>query len=141
MSQQNVEIVRRLYGGWERGDLHSADFFDVEVQHWRIGSELPGINGDWRGMEGLRLAMAGYLDALGDLRIEAERIIDLAGDRVLVLSRHTARGKTSGLPFEHELGDLFTLNDGKILRFASYWDRAEALEAAGLLCPQEPDPR
>jgi len=76
--------------------------------------------------------MIAYLDALADLRIRAEQIIDLVGDWVLVLSRHTARGKTSGLPYEHELGDLFTLRDGKILRFVSYWDRAAALEAAGL---------
>jgi ketosteroid isomerase-like protein len=132
MSQENVEIVRRLYAGWERGDLHTPDFFDVEIEHSRIGSELPGINGDWRGIEELGVAMASYLDALADLRIQAERIIDLGGDRVLVLSRHTARGKTSGLPYEHELGDVFTLSDGKVLRYASYWDRAEALEAVGL---------
>ena len=49
-----------------------------------------------------------------------------------MLSRQTAQGKTSGLPFEHEFGDLFTLSDGKVLRYASYWDRADALEAAGL---------
>lgn len=76
--------------------------------------------------------MTDYIDALADLHIEAERIIDLGGDRVLVLTRQTARGKTSGLHFEHELGDLFTLRGGKVLRYASYWDRAEALEAAGL---------
>lgn len=132
MSEENVEIVRRLYASWERGDLQTADFFHDEVEHSRIGSELPGINGDWQGIEEFGMALASYLDALAGLHIEAERIVDLAGDRVLVLSRQTARGKTSGLPFEHELGDLFTLSDGKILRYDSYWDRADALEAAGL---------
>jgi ketosteroid isomerase-like protein len=132
MSDENVEIVRRLYASWERGDLQTADFFDVDVEHSRIGSELPGINGDWRGIEDFGVALASYLDALADLHIEAERIIDLGGDRVLVLARQTARGKTSGLPWEHELGDLFTLRDGKVLRYASYWDRADALEAAGV---------
>ena len=132
MSEENVEIVRRLYASWERGDLRTADFFDAEVQHSRIGSELPGLDGDWQGFERFSVAMADYIDALADLHIEAERVIDLGGDRVLVLARQTACGKTSGLPFDHELGDLFTLRDGKILRFVSYWDRAEALEAAGL---------
>ena len=51
---------------------------------------------------------------------------------MLVLSRQTARGKQSGVPIEHELGDLFTLRDGKIVRFDSYWSRAVALEAVGL---------
>jgi ketosteroid isomerase-like protein len=52
---------------------------------------------------------------------------------VLVLSRHTARGAQSGVPIEHEIRDLFTPRDGKIVRFDSYWDRAEALETAGVL--------
>jgi ketosteroid isomerase-like protein len=132
MSEENVEIVRRLYASWERGDLRTEEFFDVEIEHSRNGSELPGINGEWRGIEALGAAIASYVDALADLHIEAERVIDLGGDRVLVLSRHTARGKTSGLPWAHELGDLFTLSDGKVVRFDSYWDRADAFEAAGL---------
>lgn len=132
MSEENVEVVRRLYESWERGDLRTADFFDAEVEHSRIGSELPGINGEWQGIEAFGVALASYIDALADLHIEAERIIDLGGDRVLVLARQTARGKTSGLPFVHELGDVFTLRDGMILRYVSYWDPADALEAAGL---------
>jgi ketosteroid isomerase-like protein len=63
---------------------------------------------------------------------EAERIIDLADDRVLVLSRQTARGKVSGAPIDHELGFVFTLHDGRIIGCDLYWDRADALEAAGL---------
>lgn len=132
MAEGNSEIVRRLYARWERGELDTPEFFDSEVEHSRIGSELPGINGDWRGMEEFGVAMTDYLDALADLRIEAEEVIDLGGERVLVLARQTAKGKTSGLPFEHEFGDLFTFRDGKILRYVSYWDRGEAFRAAGI---------
>ena len=90
------------------------------------------MEGRWLGLDELSTALREYLRAFSDLRIEAERIIDLSGDRVLVLSRQTARGKQSGVPIEHELGDLFTLRDGKIVRYDSYWNRADALEAAGL---------
>ena len=76
--------------------------------------------------------MLEYLRAFSDLRIEAERIIDLSGDRVLVLSRQTARGKQSGVPIEHEFGDVFTLRDGRVVRLESYWNRADAIRAAGL---------
>lgn len=131
MSQENVEVVRRLYANWERGHLDTPEFFDPEVEHSRIGSELPGINGTWRGFEEFGAAMASYLDALADLHIEAERIVDLGDDRVLVYARQTARGKTSGLRFDREFGDVFTFRDGRILRYASYWDRADALEATG----------
>ncbi len=131
MSQENVEILRRLYERWAAGDF-PADFFDPDVEHSRIGAQTPDMEGRWLGLDKFATVFREYLQALSDLRIEAERIIDLSGDRVLVLSRQSARGKQSGVPIEHELGDLFTLRDGKIVRYESYWNRAEALEAAGL---------
>src|SRR6187200_1363769 len=131
MSQENVEILRRLYEHWATGDF-PADFFDPDVEHSRVGAQTPDMEGRWFGLDEFLTAFREYLQALSDLRIEAERIIDLSGDRVLVLSRQTALGKQSGVPIESELGDLFTLRDGKIVRYYSYWNRADALEAAGL---------
>jgi len=131
MSQLNVEVLRAMYEHWARGDF-PASFFDSDVEHSRIGAETPDMEGEWRGVEGISRAMAKYLHAFADLRIEAEEIIDLDDDHVLVLSRHTARGKLSGAPIDHELGDLFTLRAGKVVRYDSYWNRAEAMKAAGL---------
>jgi ketosteroid isomerase-like protein len=131
MSQENVEIVRRLFERWAVGDL-TGDCFDRDLEYSRIGAETPGLEGRWLGRDEMAASMRDYLRAFSDLRIEAERIVDLSEDRVLVLSRHTARGKQSGVPIEHEIGDLLTLRDGKIVRFDSYWNRAQALEAAGL---------
>ena len=69
--------------------------------------------------------MTEYLHAFSDLRIEAESIIDLDDDRVLVLSRHTARGKLSGVPIEHEIGDLFSGGNARTTR-----DRASSSRRA-----------
>jgi ketosteroid isomerase-like protein len=132
MSQDNVEVVRRLYEHWARGDFSTIGFFDAEIVYSRIGTETPGMEGEWRGLEGLSEGTREYFSAFSDLRIEAERIIDLGDDRVLVLTRQTAHGKLSRVPFEHELADLMTLKDGKIVAMGAYWHRAEALEATGL---------
>jgi ketosteroid isomerase-like protein len=131
MSQENVEILRRLYEQWADGDL-STHFFDSEIEFSRIGAQTPDMEGRWRGLDEVSTAMREYLRAFSDLRIEAERIIDLGRGRVLVLTRHTARGKQSGVPIEHEAGDLLTLRAGKVVRYDAYWNRADALEAAGL---------
>jgi ketosteroid isomerase-like protein len=131
VAQENVEIIRRLYEHWASGDF-PADFFDPDVEFSRIGAQTPDMEGRWLGLDEFLTAFLEYIQPLSDLRIEAERIIDLSGDRVLVFSRHMARGKQSGVPIESELGDLFTLRDGKIVRYYSYWNRADALEAAGL---------
>jgi ketosteroid isomerase-like protein len=132
MSQKNVEVVRQVYEHWAHGDFSVTGFFDPEVVYSRIGTETPGMEGEWRGLEEMSVATREYFLAFSDLRIEAERMIDLGDDRVLVLTRQTARGKLSGAPFDHELADLMTLQDGKIVGLAAYWHRAEALEAVGL---------
>jgi ketosteroid isomerase-like protein len=132
MPPENVEIVRRLYEHWARGDYSAVDFFDPGVVYSRIGTETPGMEGEWRGLEEMAVGTREYFRAFSDLRMEAERIIDLGDDKVLVLSRQTARGKLSGAPFEHDLAELMTLKDGKIVGVASYWRRAEALETVGL---------
>jgi ketosteroid isomerase-like protein len=75
--------------------------------------------------------MREYLQPMADLRIRAERIIDLGGERVLVLSRHTARGKQSGVPIGRKGADVFTLRDGKIVRYDAYWNRAVASKRWG----------
>ena len=125
-----MEVIRAMYEHWARGDF-PASFLDPDVVHSRIGAETTDMEGEWRGLEAFSRAFADYLHAFDDLRIEAEKIIDLDDDRVLVLSRQTARGKLSGAPIEHELGDLFTLRGGKVVRHHSYWNRAEALKAVG----------
>ena len=131
MSQENMEIIGAMYEHWARGDF-PARFMDSNIEHSRIGAQTPDMEGEWRGIEALSSVMAEYLRPFSDLRIEAEEIIDLDDDRVLVLSRQTAQGKLSGAPIDHQLGELFTLRSGKVVRYDSYWDRAEALKAAGL---------
>jgi ketosteroid isomerase-like protein len=131
VGEDNIELLRTLYEHWERGDLAAAaEFFDSEVEFTRTGSELTA--GEWRGFDEMRATFAEYMQAWEDLQSQAERFIDLGDDRVLVLERQTARGKTSGVVVENELGWLFTLRDSKIVRLAGYWHRAEAMRAAGL---------
>jgi ketosteroid isomerase-like protein len=132
MSQENVEVIRRLYEHWERGDFSTTGFFDPEIVYSRIGTETPGMEGEWRGLEEMSEGTRDYFRVFSDLRIEAERIIDLGDDRVLVLTRQTGHGKLSGVPFDHQLADLMTFRAGKIVAMDAYWHRAEALEAAGL---------
>jgi ketosteroid isomerase-like protein len=132
MSRQNVEVVRNLYEHWARGDLDFADAFDPEVEFSRSGAEGGGVPGRWRGLKAVSAEFGEYVRAFAEFRVDAEQIIDVDEERVLVLSRQTGLGKRSGVPTEHELGDLCTLRDGKIVRVDFYWDRPEAFKAAGL---------
>ena len=51
MSQENVEIVRRSYEGYVRGDLEAAlKAFDPEIEAY--DHDIPDA-GDYRGLSGL----------------------------------------------------------------------------------------
>jgi ketosteroid isomerase-like protein len=101
------------------------------VEFARIGADATGDAGEWHGVDAMWAACIEWLRTWDELRVEPERFIDL-GERVLVLARQTGRGKQSGLPVELEVGDLFTLRDGKIVRWELYVNRGEALRAVGL---------
>jgi ketosteroid isomerase-like protein len=97
----------------------------------RVGSEFADLAGEWRGLPQVSAAIVEYLRVWEDFRQLPERFIDL-GDRVLVLLTQTGRGRGSGAVVEREVAFLFTVSEGKIVRMEGYWDRVEAIRAAGL---------
>ena len=132
MSQENVEIVRRGVEALNAGDLdrHCAEFFNPEVG-WRTSAEDPdaATPGDW-GRTGVT-SSSGWR-ALKVYHVNVEEFIDVGADRVLTWNRYTGRGRESGVPADWHLAIIFTLRDGRIVRGEEYFDRAEALEAAGV---------
>jgi ketosteroid isomerase-like protein len=129
MSQENVEIVRRMYDAFDSGDGDAAlAYFDsgvvVDASHrvdGRVGhghKELVAILGEWMG-------------TWDEWREEVEAIRD-AGDRVLVISTQRGRGKGSGAEWQNRFGMLYEIEGGKISRWTIYDDPQVALEAAGL---------
>jgi ketosteroid isomerase-like protein len=134
MSRDDVEILRALYERWARRDYSDRDAFDPQVVFTRIMSGAvpgPGMAGVWHGVDEMWRAVVDWLRNWEDYRVEPEDFIDL-GDRVLVLSRQTARGKLSGANVQAEIGEIFTLRDGRIVSWDLYLDRTEAVQAAGL---------
>jgi ketosteroid isomerase-like protein len=69
--------------------------------------------------------------AMGGVGGEAERFVD-CGDDVLVIAREHGRGATSGASVSSRIYAIFTLRDGKSLRYREFYDEQTALKAAGL---------
>jgi ketosteroid isomerase-like protein len=72
-------------------------------------------------------------EAMSEFRVEAEAYRDLDDDRVLLLGLVVGRGRASRAEVRAELGQVFTFRDGQVVSYHGYLDRAEALEAVGLL--------
>jgi ketosteroid isomerase-like protein len=128
MSEENVEAVKVIFEDWSRGDFSSPDWADPEIEF-----SIPGPDSKvHRGIEASSRAWFDFLSAFSELSIEAREIRD-AGDQVVVDQAFHGSGRGSGIPLgDAPGGGLFTLRDGKVIRFQGFLTFQEALEAAGL---------
>ena len=132
MSQENVEVVRRGADALDAGDLdrHYSEFFDPEVE-WRTAAEDPDA-ATHQGLPAYKRYLEGWIESFDGLHADVEECIDAGDDRVFTWIRYTGRGRESGVPADWHLAIIFTIRDGKVVRGEEYFDRNEALEAAGV---------
>jgi ketosteroid isomerase-like protein len=131
MSQENVEIVRRVYEIWPTRQWSLIpDYFDSKVE---LDLSRNVFNPDvYRGHAGIEEALQGIYDMWEDFEIVPVEIIG-GGDKVLATVRISGIGRESGVPVAMEVMNVWTIRDSKVVRVVGgYRDRAEALEAAGL---------
>ncbi len=123
MSQQNVELVREIYDLWSR---------DESARHL-IDPQLEYVNPSYAvesGTQHSRSTLGKVRDVYPDFRVEPERFLD-AGENVVVIG--VARGTSaSGLKAQWRQGYVWTIRDGRAIRFRWFNQPAEALEAVGL---------
>ena len=99
MSQQNVEIVRRAFAAYERGDV--AELSDLMVDDLVVHRPEPD-NLTFHGKEGFYEATADWVEGFDDWKATPEEYVE-AGETVLVQVHQAARGKGSGVPVESRL--------------------------------------
>ena len=136
MSQENVEIVRTLAEGFQHRQHERAfEYYDPEIEWDASNAGLlgPDLAGVYRGHEGVRTYWRHWLSAWSDLHFEIQDVVD-AGDLVVLLVRNQRQwGRHSGIATEvPPYGMVFTLRDGKVIRWRGYLDQESALKAAGL---------
>ena len=134
MSEENVEIVRRLLDAWNRRDLDAM--LDLG------GSELVYVNsptavepGTRRGRDEFREVARKQWEILADARIEVDKFFD-RGDEVIALGRLSRGMPGSDARIEEPQLGSYQFRDGKIIRVEVLGfggaEVQEALEAAGL---------
>jgi ketosteroid isomerase-like protein len=132
MSQENVEIVRSIYDAWARNDFPGpAHLLDQQIVYVNPPEAIePGIR---RGLPAFSQAVEQVFHEGGweSWVIDPERFTPV-GDRVAVELRYRARGRGSGVEMEGRMSALWTVRDGKVVRFEWFLAPTGALEAAGL---------
>lgn len=125
----NLEIVRRSYEAFERGDLDAvlADL-DPEIE-WHQAQGLPH-GGLYRGRSEVRRNIFEPLDAewWSEFTAVPDELLD-AGDQVVALGRYRGTAKGTGkrldVPFVH----VWTLQNERATRFRQFLDTAGWIEA------------
>jgi ketosteroid isomerase-like protein len=132
MGSANLDFVRSIYAGWERGDFSSVAWADPEIEYVWGDGPAPG---SWTGLAATAAALREFMSAWTELRNFPEAYRELDDERVLVLVKLSGRGKTSGLEVEHMHGTgaaLFHVREGKVTKYVQYFDRERALADLGL---------
>jgi ketosteroid isomerase-like protein len=130
MSQEEVEIVRRIYEVWgAEGSPVASGLLDPEVE-WVNPPEAvePGTR---QGIDAFATAAQTVADTFEGVGVEIEEFVD-AGELVVVLATLRGRGRGSGAAVERKQGYVWTIQEGKAVRFQWFNSPAKALEAAGL---------
>jgi hypothetical protein len=117
MSQESIEIVRRIYEGWASNDPLTMDWIDEMIDVYPDPrSAWPGIEPSYHGHAGLTRYLTSIYDAFSEYRAEAEDILP-AGDRVVTLAIERARGRQSGVPVNiRYTAHVWTIRDRKAVR-------------------------
>jgi ketosteroid isomerase-like protein len=123
VSQENVALVRKIQERWLAGE-HARDLISEEIEY--VNPSYAVEAGVKRG----RRTLGAIREIYPDFRFEPEEYRD-AGDQVVVIG--VARGTSpSGVKAQWRQGYVWTVRDGRAVRFSWFSDPAEALEAAGL---------
>jgi ketosteroid isomerase-like protein len=132
MSQENVELVRRMLDTFADGGLDAmAEHFDPEI-NWRAAEDAVDDVGEMRGPVAVRRYVQDWIDTFDDFTVGAEELRGIGGGRVLAIQRLNGRAKLSGTETNLRYAVVYTLREGKVVRVREYLSVEDALEAVGL---------
>jgi ketosteroid isomerase-like protein len=128
MSQENVEIVRRLLEACNRRDFNAMlETGDAEIEIVTL------MGGTYRGHAGWRLLVEEMAEEVSGFQFLPEDLIDVGQDRVVAVTRWVGVGRTSGVAVpDTTIGLVYTLRDGSVVRQESFRNKDDALKAVGL---------
>jgi ketosteroid isomerase-like protein len=131
VSAENVAALARGYEHFRATGDFQDELFDPEFV-WDMSTFRGWPEAKtYAGVEGAREFMANWVGAWDDWELEVEALHD-AGDSVVAIIRQRGRAKSTGLPVDMHLAQVWTFQDGKQIRMQAYDDPAEALRANGL---------
>ena len=130
MSAENVELVRSVYEAWTRDELPGpSEAFDPKIEYVNPPSAVePGTR---RGLAAFAQAVRDMFSGWETWEIEPERFVSSA-EKVAVVVRYRVHWRESGVDVTAHESALWTIRDGKVVRYEWFHGPDDALDAVGL---------
>jgi ketosteroid isomerase-like protein len=130
MPQENIEGIERAYEAMSRLDAEAlVALCDPDVEFRSRIAEADDVT--YRGHHGVGVYIASLAEVFEWIQTEPLDVIE-ENDRAVVCNRFRARGRHSGVEVEERFFQALRFRDGKVLWWAFYPSKTEALEAVGL---------
>jgi len=132
MSDQNKQVVRRGYEARSSGRIYDwMETLDPNIE-WDIsGYPVEGFPQHGAGRGEFVAHVTKYWSIWNDYAQHVKEMID-AGDEVVVMMHEHARTRNSDADLERDVAIVWTIEDGRRVRFRAFGSREEALRAAGI---------
>ncbi|MBF5046412.1 nuclear transport factor 2 family protein [Aggregicoccus sp. 17bor-14] len=122
----NLQLIQEAYAAYARGDVAAVFSLlhpDVEIHQTPL---LPW-GGDHRGHAGART----FFQRLGEhtQAVPQPEQYLAAGDDVVAVGRLRGRARASGRPIDLAIVHVWTVREGRIVRFTAYIDTPAMLQA------------
>src|SRR5512134_4105429 len=109
MSEENVEVVRRSFAAYQRGDLDAALADTHPEVYWDPFEEAP-----MQGLDAVRAYLARWEGDWEELETTPEEFID-AGNKVVAVVHFRGRGRGSGIEVDARSYSVYTFREGKMI--------------------------
>jgi ketosteroid isomerase-like protein len=120
------ELIRKAYEAWNTRDYETIwELLDPSAE---VNASARVMNPDvYHGHEGFQRFIDEIAEVWDEWRIEPEEFIEGA-DGTLVVARARARGRGSGVELDQVAYNTWKVRDGKVVRAALFYDKADALQ-------------
>jgi ketosteroid isomerase-like protein len=127
----NVEFARRGYAAFNEGGIDAILAFLEPGIEWAVLGPAP-FAGTYRGHDGVRDFFEMMFSLFEDVRADVDEFIPIRDEYVLVFLRVWARGTGTRVEGEAPIAMLWKVGETGAAEVRIFYDRGEALEAAGI---------
>jgi ketosteroid isomerase-like protein len=126
----NVKLVKDCYAAFQRGDIKAIlANIDDSMEFVIPGSPAVPLSGTYRGIAGMQQFFDEHAKTMDFTSFEPHEYI-AQGDRVVAIVHYEGRYHSTGRTFSGDSCMIWTIRNGKAVRFLEFTDTEQLARAA-----------